>query len=84
MTNQRTTIPAKRKANRRGVYLPGDRRREIFALLRAAGCTVKETARLLGYSIREAYDLHPELNERISTHAALFEILNFIKHGKAK
>lgn len=84
MTNQRITIPAKRKGTRRGVYLPGDHRREIFALLRGAGYTLRETAKLLRYTIREAYDLHPELNEAISTNAAYLEFLNFLKNGKAK
>lgn len=75
------------KHKRPGAYIPGESRERLFVYLRAAGFTLKETARLLRYTLRQAYDMHPRLNEQIEIEAAYLDFLNEIKtqwHEKQK
>lgn len=82
MTNQRENTTLKKHQARRGVYVPADNREQLFIYLRAAGYTLKETARLLRYSLREAFDLHPQVNEQIAIEAAYIETLKIDKWQK--
>lgn len=72
---------SKQPKTRRGVYLTGEQRRELYLLLRLHGFTLSQVARLLRYSLREAYDLAPEITAR-AEEAALFKDIQKLKNGK--
>ena len=58
-----------------GVYLHAEERAQIFVLLRAGGCTIKEAARLLGLSLGEAWGLIYSRHNDIETERAWLEYL---------
>lgn len=58
-----------------GRYIQRKNRERLFVLLRAAGFTLKESALLLRYTLREAYDLSARVYHEIDIEATYLDFL---------